>query len=445
MDIAHQIITLLITLSLLVAFHEYGHFIIARLCGVKVLCFSIGFGPKLFSFNDKKGTEFAFSLLPLGGYVKMLDEREAPVADDELDQAFNRKPVLQRIAVVSAGPIANFLLAIVVYWLVFLGGSTALKPEIFSIAPESIAAKAGLTTGLSITAVDEKPVSSAQDVLLALLNRIGDSGEITFDTDSGRYHLQIEAWLSEQDGEVDVLESLGFGFYRPEVKPIVDDVLAGSAAERAGLKAGDELLAMDGQVINDWMVWVEYVRARAEQRIALEYLRDGVTHNTEITPQLVMQKGEAVGQVGIMVEWPELPKDLLIKKEYGVFSAIPEALTRTWQAVSFTLNSVKKLILGQLSYKQLSGPISIAKVASESAQSGITTYLSLLALLSVSLGVLNLLPIPVLDGGHILFYAIEWLKGSPVSEKIQMLAFQLGMAVVLSIMVLAVVNDISRL
>lgn len=445
MDVFHQVVTMLITLSVLIAFHEYGHFIVARWCDVKVLKFSIGFGPVIYSFRDKKNTEFAFSLLPLGGFVKMLDEREGDVEESELNQAFNRKPVLQRMAIVSAGPIFNFVLAVLVYWVVFLGGTTTLKAEVFHIEADSIAQKSGFTAGSTIIAVDGVKVISAQQVMMELLKRIGGSGDIVLATDSSEYHLEIERWLSDQEGDVDVLQSLGIRFYMPEIKPLIETVLESSPADHAGLQSGDFLLEMDGQAIEDWSKWVEYVRKRPNEAIQLTYLRAQQQQSVVITPALVRRGGKGFGQVGVMVAIPSVPEHLLIKQEYNIVTAIPVALQRTWQAAAFSLSSVKKLIIGELSYKQLSGPISIAKVASESVQSGIYSYLSLLALLSVSLGVLNLLPIPVLDGGHLLFYLVEWVKGSPVPEKIQIVAFQAGVVVVLSIMVLAVVNDISRL
>ena len=451
MEFLQQAIVMLATLAVLIAFHEWGHFWVARRCGVKVLRFSIGFGPQIFTKIDKQGTEFSLSLLPLGGYVKMLDEREGDVALQERDQAFNNKSVYQRIAIVAAGPIANFILAIVVYWFVFLQGTSVLAPIVQHVEVGSIAELASLEQGLEIVAVDGNKTDSAQKVALQLLHRIGDSGQIIVkakpigSSSTEDYRLNVDRWLADAGDDIQPLSALGFSFYNPAIAAIVAEVLVDSAAQKAGLQAGDELLLMDDVAISDWMSWVDYVQSRANVSIQLQYNRAGITRQTVITPQAHEQSGHTIGMVGIRVQVPDIPAEFIRHKEYNIFTAWLPALSKTWQTSLFSLMSLKKMLLGDISYKQLSGPISIAKVATESARSGIYSYLSLLALLSVSLGVLNLLPIPVLDGGHIFFYLIEWIKGSPVPEKVQMLSFQVGMVIVMSVMVLAVVNDIGRL
>jgi len=435
-----------VTLGVLIAFHEYGHFMVARRCGVKVLEFSIGFGPSLWSFNDKQGTKFSLAAFPLGGFVKMVDEREGDVPDELLPYAFTQKTVWQRIAIVSAGPIANFLLAIFVYWLVFLPGTDFLKAEVFSVEQDSIAERAGLNVGDVITAVDGEPVSHAGEVLLQLLERLGETGTIEITVNqSQQLSFEVEQWLGDAEVEVDILRDLGFDYYYPDISLVIERVMPASPALAAGLQAGDEIVSVDGLKLDGWEAWVEYVRARPEVSMQVDVLRVGELKSFTLTPKRIAQNGETIGQVGVAPVIPQMPEGLVVHQDYGVVGAIVPALKRTWQTSLFTLSSIKKMILGQLSYKQLSGPISIAKVATQSAQSGIYSYLSLLALLSVSLGVLNLLPIPVLDGGHILFYLIEWVKGSPVPEKIQVLALQLGVSVVLAIMILAFVNDIARL
>lgn len=451
MEILQQILIMLLTLAILIAFHEWGHFWVARRCGVKVLRYSIGFGPKLFSWTDKLGTEFALSILPLGGYVKMLDEREGEVDPSEVHLAFNNKSVARRIAIVSAGPIANFILAVAVYWFVFLQGVTGLAPVVFSVEKGSEAEVSGLQVGQEIVAVDHKETPTAQAVALALLNRLGETGQIHLTavypgSDSqSQYNLDISQWLSDEGDQVRPLTDLGVGFYRPSIKAVIAEVMADSAAERAGLLSGDLLFAVDGKPIDDWVRWVEYVRDHGGEALKLSYRRDGLVFQTEITPDLVDSNGTKIGVVGIRVELPEIPESLLRKQEYNVLTAWVPAVERTYATALFSLMSLKKMLTGDISYKQLSGPISIAKVATQSAESGIYSYLSLLALLSVSLGVLNLLPIPVLDGGHIFFYLIEWIKGGPVPEKIQIFAYQIGLAVVMAVMVLAVVNDVGRL
>src|SRR5690554_2498074 len=451
MEFLQQAVVLLLTLAVLIAFHEYGHFIVARLCGVKVLRFSIGFGPVLARWVDKKGTEFAVSALPLGGYVKMLDGRETELSEEEKPLAFNLKDVKQRMAIVSAGPIANFLLAIAIYWLVFLQGTTGLVPQIFSITPDSIAAQAGLQEGMQVVAVDGKETKTARDGMQSLMQRIGESGNIVLDvrlpaSDVSTSHtLQIEAWLSNAQEQVDLLGSLGLGFYQPELLAVIDRVMPDSAAAAAGLKKHDKVLSADGQHIEDWHHWVDYIQQRPLQTVALVVERDGKQLALSLTPQAVVDNGQTIGRAGVSVLYPETPSNLIVKQEYSFVGAFIPALHNTWNMAVFNLNALKKMVVGDLSYKQLSGPISIAKVVTESTHFGIYSYLSLLALLSVSLGVLNLLPIPVLDGGHLLFYMIEWVFRRPVPEKVQAVAFQLGMYVVLSVMLLAVFNDLGRL
>ena len=450
-EFLQQAAVMLLTLGVLIAFHEWGHFWVARRCGVKVLRFSIGFGPQILTKTDKHGTEFALSILPLGGYVKMLDEREGDVAEHERDQAFNNKSVYQRIAIVSAGPIANFVLAILVYWFIFFQGTSSLAPVVFSVEKSSIAAQAGLPVGIEIHSVDGEETPSAQAVVMQLITRLGDTGQINLTasypgSDSVKeYHLSVQRWLSDEGGDVQPLQSLGFNFYQPNIDAVIAEVMPESAASIAGLQQGDILIEMDGEVIANWMQWVNYVQARAGVPIELGYLRHSESRKTLITPQSHDRGGKTVGFVGIRVDVPDVPEELIHHHEYNVLSAWQPAFSRTWFTAVFSLTSLKKMLVGDISYKQLSGPISIAKIATQSARSGIYSYLSLLALLSVSLGVLNLLPIPVLDGGHIFFYLIELFKGSPVPEKVQMVSFQMGVVVVMAVMVLAVVNDIGRL
>jgi regulator of sigma E protease len=349
------------------------------------------------------------------------------------------------------GHLANFILAILVYWFVFLRGTVGLAPVVFSVEADSIAEKSGLQIGEQIFKVDGIETKSVSAVAMQLIKRMGEDGSIIIEarkpeTDIGKiYHLSINQWLGREEGNVDVFSTLGIGFYDPVIEPVIEEVLPKSAAESAGLKKGDRLISADGININDWNAWVQYVRERADISIDLIFLRDGRTIITAITPLLTNTPEGKIGQVGIRPALPAPPEKLLVKQEYNIFSAWMPAMVRTWETSVFSLQSVKKIIMGDISYKQLSGPISIAKVASQSANSGIYSYLSLLALLSVSLGVLNLLPVPVLDGGHIFFYLIEWFKGSPIPEKIQQIAYQFGMVVVLSVMILALLNDLSRL
>ena len=451
MDMLYTIAITLATLAVLVAVHEFGHFWVARRCGVKVLRFSIGFGTSLFRWTDRLGTEYSVAAIPLGGYVKMLDEREGEVAEAELDQAFNRKPVGQRIAVVAAGPIANFLLAIFVYWALFLGGETGYAPLIGEVEPGSIADVAGLEAGQEIVAVDGGETPTWQALSFRLLERIGDTGTISFAVkypDSDMVYeseATLQRWLAG-DEQPDLFGGLGLAMYTPEVPPLVGQVVEGGAADLIGMQAGDLVIRADGVPQALWMDWVEYVRARPGQVIDVEYLRGDELLRADLVPELLVdENGESIGRVGLGVEMPEMPAELLRRFERGPLESLGASLVRTGELVGFTLSSIKKMLTGLISPKNLSGPITIAKVASASANSGLEAYMSFLALLSVSLGVLNLLPIPVLDGGHLLFYFAELLAGRPVPEKIQALGYQVGLFMVLGIMMLALYNDFSRL
>ncbi len=451
MDMLYTIAITLATLAVLVAVHEYGHFWVARKCGVKVLRFSIGFGKSLASWKDQQGTEYSVAAIPLGGYVKMLDEREGEVPEELLQQAFNRKPVLQRIAVVAAGPLANLILAVLAYWFLFMAGESGYAPVIGKVEQGSIADVAGLEAGQEILAVDGQSTPTRQALGFALLDRIGDTGSIHFSVQYPGSEMVyeseavIERWLSDHE-QPDLFGGLGLAMYRPAVPPVIEEVVADSPASRAGLQSGDRILSADSEAMNSWMDWVEHVRARPGQLVTLEFEREGQLMRADITPEPVRgEGGEEFGRVGVSVVPPAMPEELIRKFDRGPVEAAGAALVRTWDLIGFTVNSIKKMVMGLISPKNLSGPITIAKVASASAKSGLESYIGFLALLSVSLGVLNLLPIPVLDGGHLLFYTIELLAGRPVPEKIQAFGYQLGLFLVLGMMMLALYNDFTRL
>jgi regulator of sigma E protease len=451
MDMLYTIGITLATLAILVAIHEFGHFWVARRCGVKVLRFSIGFGPSLLRWRDRLDTEYSIAAIPLGGYVKMLDEREGEVPAAELEQAFNRKPVMQRIAVVSAGPLANFLLAIAVYWGLFMAGESGYAPIIGEVEAGSVADLAGLEAGQEIVAVDGVETPTWQALSFRLLDRIGDTGSISFSVKYPGSEMVYESeatinrWLSGEE-QPDLFGGLGLSMYTPEVPPVIGQVVGGGPAEQAGLQPGDQVISADGVPMNLWMDWVDYVRARPGEAIDVEYRRGMELLRVTLVPErFVDDNGESIGRVGLGVQLPEMPAEMLRKFERGPVEAMGASLQRTGELVGFTLNSIKKMVMGLISPKNLSGPITIAKVATASAKSGVEAYVSFLALLSVSLGVLNLLPIPVLDGGHLMFYFAELLAGRPVPERIQALGYQVGLFLVLGIMFLALYNDFSRL
>ncbi len=449
-DVLFTIGWFLLVLIILVTFHEFGHFVVARRCGVKVLRFSVGFGKPLWRWYDRQGTEFAIAAIPLGGYVKMLDEREGEVPEDQLHRAFNRKSVWQRMAIAAAGPIANFLLAIVIFWGLFLQGTTGIAPVIGTVDPDSVADRAGLEPGQELIAVDGVKTPTRQAVLQQLMLRLGETGDIRFTTryPDSEFLYESEAslvdWLKGVE-EPDPVAGLGISFYRPSLGKVIDTVVPGSPAEAAGFKAGDELVSVDGQALTSWMAWVDYVRGHPEQALDVVVLRDGEELALTVTPESVDEEGELIGRVGMAPQLPTWPEEMLRKEQYSVAGALVKSLDETMESVHFVLVSVQKLFLGEISTKNLSGPIGIAKVAGDSARAGAEYYIQFLALLSVYLAVFNLLPIPVLDGGHILYCAVEAIKGSPVSERIQTLGYQAGLVMLFGVMVLAFYNDILRL
>lgn len=445
------VLSFLVALLILVSIHEFGHFYVARRCGVKVHRFSIGFGKVLWSWRDRQGTEYALAALPFGGYVKMLDEREGVVAAEERHMAFNNKSVWQRIAIVAAGPIANFILAILLFWGLMLQGERGMVPVIDSIAPNSIAAQAGLEKGQEILAVDGIPTPTWQALNRALLNRLGESGPISFKvaySEDSHFQYESEAqlhdWLRDA-ADPDPVAGLGISLQFPQIPPVVGEVLSASPAERAGLKTGDVLRRVDDVVINDWRLWVDYVRERPGAALSVTFERAGQLHQLTLIPDAVTENGKVQGRVGVGVQPYNIPEKLIRAYDYSVVGAFVAGVNKTWETSGFVLLSVKKLILGEISTKNLSGPITIAKVAGSSAESGLVSFIGFVALLSVFLAVFNLLPIPVLDGGHLFYYFIEVIKGKPVSDKVQMLGYQAGLFLVISLSLLALYNDIMRL
>lgn len=404
MSALYMIVGTLIALGVLVTFHEFGHFWVARRCGVKVLRFSVGFGMPLLRWYDRQGTEFVVAAIPLGGYVKMLDEREGEVPVDQLDQSFNRKSVRQRIAIVAAGPVANFLLALVFFWGLAMLGTEQVRPIIGSVEVGSIAAKAGLSSGQEIVAIDGEPTVGWSAVNLQLIRRLGESGTLQLlvreqgsTADSPR-ELVLDNWLKGTD-EPDPIRSLGIRPWRPALAPILAELDPKGPAQAAGLKTGDRLLALDGQALTDWQQVVDWVRVRPDTKIVLRVERDGAQIDVPVTLAARGKEKVASGYLGAGVKAVDWPPEMLREVSYGPLAAIGEGARRTWTMSVLTLDSLKKMLFGELSVKNLSGPITIAKVAGASAQSGVADFLNFLAYLSISLGVLNLLPIPVLDGG----------------------------------------------
>ncbi|MCP1647320.1 sigma E protease regulator RseP [Pseudomonas sp. GD04087] len=450
MSALYMVVGLIVALGVLVTFHEFGHFWVARRCGVKVLRFSVGFGTPLVRWHDRQGTEFVVAAIPLGGYVKMLDEREGDVPAELLDRAFNRKTVFQRIAIVAAGPVANFLLAILFFWVLAMLGSQQIKPIIGSVVADSPAALAGLASGQEVVAVDGEAVDGWSSVNLQLVRRLGETGELSVAVlEQGSsvpavHQVRISSWLKNEDNP-DPIGGLGIQPWRPAVAPVIAELDDKGPAKAAGLQIGDRLVSLDGQSVTDWQEVVSRVRAMPEGKVTLGIERAGQREELALT---LAAKGEGkarTGYLGAGVAGGQWPPEMLREVSYGPVAAVGQALSRTWSMSLLTLDSLKKMVLGQLSVKNLSGPITIAKVAGASAQSGVGDFLHFLAYLSISLGVLNLLPIPVLDGGHLLFYMVEWVRGRPLSERVQAWGMQIGISLVVGVMLLALVNDLSRL
>ncbi len=447
MGILHTVIWFLIALSVLVVVHELGHYLVARLAGVKVLRFSLGFGKTLFVRRfGRDQTEWAVCALPMGGYVKMLDEREGAVPVEELHRSFNRAPVSRRIAIVLAGPIANFLLAIVFYSVLYMHGIPALRPMIAQPQNNTPAALAGLAAGDEIIRVDDAEIQSFQDLGLALL-RAGVAGQpVRLELKGGRTaHLETHG-MQTDDLEQDILPSLGIRRFDPPIPPVVGTVLENSVAAKADLLPGDRLINANGQALNSWQDWVKLIRQNPERAVSVEVERQGVMHTLRLTPALAKEGTLTVGKIGAA---PKLDKaalsGLLTEVRYGPLDAVWQGTKKTWAMSAFTLEMMGRMVMGQVSIKNLSGPLTIADFAGQSAALGWASFIGFLALISVSLGVLNLLPIPLLDGGHLMYYISEVFTGKPVSDRLMELGGRVGLTALLLLTSFALYNDLQRL
>lgn len=449
MHILQTILALALTLGILVTLHEYGHFWVARRCGVKVIRFSVGFGKPLFSWYDRHGTEFAVAAIPLGGYVKMLDEREGPVPEELRDQAFTSKSPGQRIAIAAAGPIANFLFAIFAYWLIAVVGVTTIAPVVGEVEQGSIADRMGLHRGMEITAVDGSKVSSWRDVNMRLLERAGEQGDIRISVSDNGAEGTLDGALGGwrlNDETPNPLGEFGITPWRPDIPAVLGQISQGGQAEAAGLRSGDRIVSIDGNDVSGWQDLVDHVRNAPGQTLAFTIRRNGSEQTLSVTPaEKTLDNGEVIGFIGAGVESVTWPDNMLRDISYGPLGAIPRAIGETWGDTRLTLVAIKKMITGLLSPSNLSGPITIARAAEASVSSGFEDFVGFLAYLSVSLGVLNLLPVPVLDGGHIVYYTIEAIRRKPLSEAAQALGLRIGMALILTLMVFALYNDPMRL
>ena len=449
LSILWNLAAFIIALGVLITVHEFGHFWVARRCGVRVERFSIGFGKALWRRTDKSGTEYVIAMIPLGGYVKMLDERAEPVAPELRHYAFNNKTVGQRAAIIAAGPIANFLFAIFAYWLVFIIGVPGVRPVIGEITPNSIAAQAQIQPGTELKAVDGIETPDWDAVRLQLVSKIGDEHTTLSVAQFGSNQrqdktLDLRHWAFEPDKE-DPVSSLGMRPRGPQIEPVLSEVQVNSAASKAGLQAGDRIVKVNGQSLTQWMTFVTLVRDNPDTPLALDIERQGSSLSLTLTPDSKQVNGKAEGFAGVVPKVIPLPDEYKTVRQYGPFSAVLEASDKTWQLMKLTVSMLGKLITGDVKLNNLSGPISIAQGAGMSAEFGVIYYLMFLALISVNLGIINLFPLPVLDGGHLLFLAIEKLKGGPVSERVQDFSYRIGSILLVLLMGLALFNDFSRL
>ncbi len=455
-----SVLALIVTLGILVTVHEFGHFWVARRCGVKVLRFSIGLGKAVKSWIGRDGVEYVIAPIPLGGYVKMLGQEDITVADtkeiptSQQHLCFAYKPLWQRMAIVAAGPIANFLLAIFIYWLINISyGINGIAPVINGISENSSADRAGLQVGDEIIAVDSEETIIWQQVSLQMLNRLGETGELVvtvnpYDSSTSRdITIPIQAWL-RSDVEPDPVTDLGI--VRLEIPARIAEVVTGGRAERDGLRAGDEIISVNGESILGWSHWVAVIRSNPELALDVIVKRGESEAGLEIRPELVtLSNGTAIGRIGASVQETALSEILDSEMQrhisFNAFTAIQPALQETWNNSVFVLDSIKKMVIGLISVRNINGPITIAQVAGETASYGLEVYLGFLALLSICLGVFNLLPIPVLDGGHLFYYTVEAIMGRPVPERVQTWGLQLGLSLIFGIMILAIYNDVNRL
>ena len=448
LSILWSFVAFIVALGVLITVHEFGHFWVARRCGVKVERFSIGFGKALWRRSDRQGTEYVIALIPLGGYVKMLDERVESVPAELRHQAFNNKTVLQRASIIAAGPIANFIFAIFAWWVVFIHGVPGVRPVVGEILNGSVAAEAQISAGMELKAVDGIETPDWDAVRMALIGKIGDDSATLTVSQFGeeatqQKQLNLHDWQFEPDKQ-DPVVALGIRPRGPQIETTLAEVQANSPASAAGLQAGDRIVKVDGQSLAQWQAFAAQVRDNPGKPMALAVERNGEPVTLTLTPE-AKPGNNAEGFAGVIPRVIPLPDEYKTVKQYGPFAAIGEASVKTWQLMKLTVSMLGKLITGDVKLNNLSGPISIAQGAGLSAEYGVIYYLMFLALISVNLGIINLFPLPVLDGGHLLFLAIEKIKGGPVSERVQDFSYRIGSILLVLLMGLALFNDFSRL
>jgi len=452
MSVISSILWFVVAIGVLVTVHEFGHFWVARRLGVKVLTFSVGFGRALWSRRaGADQTEYVIAAIPLGGYVKMLDENEGEVAEHERHRAFNCQPLWKRIAVVVAGPAFNFLFAVFAYWLTFIIGIGGLKPVIGQVAPDGLAEAAGLAAEQRIVSVDGRETRTWQTVVESVIGATLADGTLELELDEPgavrrTVTLDLQGMGVDEFSRGRLFDSLGLTPKRPTIAPVIGEIEAGGPADGGGLRPGDRVVALNGEKLGSWRAFVDFVRAHAEQAIEMQVERDGATLSLIVRPAAVSTDGESYGRIGAGVAQPDdAIGDYYTTVRYAPWTAFGKAIAKTWDMSILTLRMLWKMVTLQISVKHLSGPISIAQYAGFSAEIGMTRFLDFLAIVSISLGILNLLPIPILDGGHLLYYLIESITGRPVSEQAQFLGQRLGIAMLVGLMGIAFYNDLARI
>ncbi|HYN11072.1 MAG TPA: RIP metalloprotease RseP [Burkholderiales bacterium] len=451
MSLLHTIVAFIVALGVLIVVHEYGHYLVARLCRVKVLRFSVGFGRALATWRlGPDRTEWVIAAVPFGGYVKMLDEREGPVEPQDADRAFNRQSVGRRFLIVVAGPLFNFLFAIAVYAGLFMYGLPEARPVLGAPPAGSAAAAAGLRAGDTVRAIDGESIATWQELRWRVLQAALQREPVRLETLGERGHLAIVTLdlraFAAVDVDGDPLERVGLRLYRPPLEPVLGQLVGGGPAERAGLAAGDRIARVNDSLVDTWETLVATVRANPGKPLRLVVERDGATRSVEVVPDEVSSGDARIGRIGAAPQVPPSHAEkMLVRVQHGPLESLWKAAAKTADISVFSLKMLGRMLIGEVSWKHLSGPVTIADFAGQSAQAGWISYLTFLALISISLGVLNLLPIPLLDGGHLMYYAIEVVKGRPVSDRAMELGQRVGLALLLVMMAFAFYNDLNRL
>ena len=451
MDFLYKLFIFVAAISILVVVHEFGHYWVAKRLGVKVLRFSVGFGRPLWLRRiGKDQTEWVVAAIPLGGYVKMLDEADGKVAKKDLRRAFNRQPIPTRSAIVLAGPLFNFLFAILVYALLFMVGVDGLKPVVGKVDEGSTAARAGFRAGDELVSIDGKPVASWDQRRMYLYLRALDRAqvEVVARDAQGALHTRRLDLSALNPGQVSaglIEREIGMYGYSPAVPPILDVIEANGVAAQAGLQAGDRIARIDGAELRSWSEAVAQIAGSPERRLTLTIERNGALRVIELTPQAVERNGQRIGRIGVSVRPPELPPEMRVTLRYNPLIALWEGAQVTWDMSVLTLRVLYLMVKGEVSAKAISGPITIAQYAHHSAMIGLDRFVMFLAIISIGLGVLNLLPIPVLDGGHLLYHALEAVKGGPLSERSLYWGQMIGLSLLGALMVLAFYNDFARI